>query len=185
MSEPKLAEEQPFRVGLQLNATGYRPSVLTPGTHEEWIELGSLSATSNAPVVRVAASDLRDAGSRADAIRADAAGQNAPAPAIIIDVEVLVDPDARCALRALARPDGQLQQPSSLRYVGTPRGLAGLLADIRALGIADGVALLPLTMPGSAEHILDGLLEQLTVEGFQVSSDAVDTARLLLVRDVA
>ena len=81
---------------------------------------------------RVQATDLRDATRKANALRADGAAE------VFLDIEVLIDPDASAAFRKSA------QQPSSglLRYVGTPRGLAGLIADVRRLGIADGVVLL-------------------------------------------
>lgn len=44
-------------------------------------------------------------------------------------------------------PPREFGLPTSkpLRYIGTARGLAGLIADVQRLGIADAVVLLPLT----------------------------------------
>lgn len=82
-------------------------------------------------MTRIKAVDLRDAARRAQAVRADGAGE------VYLDIEVLIDTDAAAAFRAL---DGT-PASEALRYVGTPRGLAGLIADVQRLGIADGVVL--------------------------------------------
>ena len=82
-------------------------------------------------MTRIQAADLRDAARKAAALRADGAAE------IYLDVEVLIDTDVAAAFRAVeGRPPA-----ASLRYVGTPRGLAGLIADVQRLGIADGVVL--------------------------------------------
>ena len=52
----------------------------------------------------------------------------------------------------------------TVRYVGTPDGLAGLLADIHALGIADGALLQPL-LPGTADLIIERTMEVLRTMG--------------------
>jgi hypothetical protein len=45
-----------------------------------------------------------------------------------------------------------------VRYIGTPRGLAGLIADVRRLGIADGVVLIT----AAGNHVVDLMLEELS-----------------------
>ena len=81
------------------------------------------------PAVRISAPDL----ARARRIRAGVEGD----VAAILDVKVAVGPDFRSARRALhvATDD------ADVRYVGTVLGLAGLIADIEAAGVADGVTL--------------------------------------------
>ncbi|MDZ7885581.1 MAG: hypothetical protein U5N53_23010 [Mycobacterium sp.] len=150
---------------------------------ERWIELDAGPAASG-PVIRVAASDLRDAARQARALRADAAKEMAD-PLVFLEVGVLIDPEPSRALRTLARLDGMIDQTSSVRYVGSPRGLAGFIADIHALDIADGVALLPLNMPASTVHVIDGLLGPLAEMGFETAPDAVGAARRFLVGAVA
>ncbi len=54
--------------------------------------------------------------------------------AVILDVTVAVAADFRSARRELESIDG-------VRYAGTVDGLAGLIADIEAAGVADGVTL--------------------------------------------
>lgn len=98
--------------------------------------------------VRVHAVDLQDAQRRAEKLRAAA-----PERAVLLDIEVLIDRDTRSAFSALdSVPSG-----SALRYIGTPRGLAGLIADVQRLGIADAVVLLPL----GDNPVADLMLEEL------------------------
>ncbi|MBO0677762.1 hypothetical protein JRC04_09835 [Mycolicibacterium sp. S2-37] len=83
-------------------------------------------------MTRIQAPDLRAAARKAAAARAEGAD------AVFLDIEVLIETDAAAAFRrADARDPG-----ARLRYIGTPRGLAGLIADVQRLGIADGVVLL-------------------------------------------
>jgi hypothetical protein len=108
--------------------------------------------------VRVRAADLREATRKAAAIRAEnraAGGANAP---VYLDIEVIVERDTASAFRALddlAEPDSPAARP--LRYVGTPRGLAGLIADIQRLGIADAVVLVPVGSSRVTELMLEEL----------------------------
>ncbi|MBN3456177.1 hypothetical protein [Mycolicibacterium sp.] len=98
--------------------------------------------------VRIHAVDLQDAQRRAAAQRAAA-----PERPVLLDIEVLIDRDTRAALTALSTvPAG-----NTLRYVGTPRGLAGLIADVQRLGIADGVVLKPLGDSPVADLMLEEL----------------------------
>ncbi len=83
------------------------------------------------------------------------------AVSVFVDIEVIIDRDARSARLALAALDARLttpRTPDSLRYIGTASGLAGLIVDIHVLGIADGVALLPLVEPDGQERIVNGVL---------------------------
>jgi hypothetical protein len=62
---------------------------------------------------------------------------------VLLDVAVLVDDTAREARRAWSatQPAGD---PDTIRYIGTLSGLAGLIDDVCAVGIADGAVLTPL-----------------------------------------
>ncbi|WP_374193393.1 hypothetical protein [Mycolicibacterium sp. S2-37] len=80
--------------------------------------------------VRVAAADLQQARRARARIRA------ADDVAVILDVTVSVAGDYRSARGALG------SDPSSVQYAGTVDGLAGLLTDIEAAGVADGVTLI-------------------------------------------
>lgn len=97
-------------------------------------------------MIRIQADDLRDAERKARAARA--AG-TAP---VYLDIEVLIETDAAAAFRT-AGDAGR----SGLRYIGTPRGLAGLIADVQRLGIADGVVL----VTSDQDHVNRLMLEEL------------------------
>ena len=102
--------------------------------------------------VRISAVDLRDAARKSSAIRAQAQERGEAAPEVFLDVEVHIDRDAKAALRGLGD-----QERESVRYVGTPRGLAGLISDVQRLGIADGVVLLTRSEHQVADLMLDEL----------------------------
>ncbi len=82
------------------------------------------------PAVRVVADDLAQARRIRARIRAESDDV-----AVILDVTVAVAADFRSARRELESIDG-------VRYAGTVDGLAGLIADIEAAGVADGVTLI-------------------------------------------
>lgn len=85
------------------------------------------------PTVRISAPDLAQARRLRTRIRSDEADV-----AVILDVTVAVAGDYRSARRGL-----ELAGPeAAVRYVGTPDGLAGLIADIESAGVADGVTLI-------------------------------------------
>lgn len=95
--------------------------------------------------VRVRGSDLRQVAGRTSAARrAD------PGAEVVVDIEFVIAADERSA-RALAPADRGGDDDPTIRYVGTPAGLAGLVADLRAIDIADGAVLIPLTTNGDAE----------------------------------
>lgn len=105
---------------------------------------------------RIQACDLRDAERQSKRVRADETGCT-----VFVDVEVLIDSDARAALQA-----AEQLGPSrgAVRYVGTPHGLAGFIADLHTVGIADGVTLIPLRPADSAQRIIDDVLPMLGVD---------------------
>jgi len=88
-------------------------------------------------VLRIRATDLRDLTRKAAAAREDC-----PHAVVVIDIGVLIARDIRTA-RAAVRDSG-CDLCEGMVYVGTPAGLVGLVADIYALGIADGAVLVPL-----------------------------------------
>ncbi|GAB7068499.1 hypothetical protein H7J06_30355 [Mycobacterium hodleri] len=91
---------------------------------------------------RVRAADLREATRKTAHIRADSDDAAAP---VYLDIEVLIGRDPASAFAALASvPETADESSKPLRYIGTARGLAGLIADVQRLGIADAVVLLPL-----------------------------------------
>jgi hypothetical protein len=98
---------------------------------------------------RIRAADLRDAMKKTARSRADLAGQRA----VLIDIDVLVDDDASEAFRQYAEIDARTPGilATTLHYVGTPAGLAGLISDIRSLNIADGVVLVPVQLRPSPD----------------------------------
>jgi hypothetical protein len=113
----------------------------------------------HAPVgaVRVRAVDLRGVTHRAAAARADH-----PGAVVMVDIDVMIAEDAHSARDTLA--DAGQARSDTLLYVGTPTGLAGLIADIHALGIADGAVLLPVT-EAARDLIYTEVLAQLSTMG--------------------
>ena len=93
--------------------------------------------------VRVRGADLGQAARRACAARLDNPGSD-----VVVDIEFVIAADAQSA-RALAAPAHETADDQTLVYVGTPAGLAGLVADIYAIGIADGAVLIPLAAEGN------------------------------------
>ncbi|MFF0818565.1 hypothetical protein ACFYVR_25965 [Rhodococcus sp. NPDC003318] len=91
------------------------------------------ATTESGALVRVTASDLREAGVAVSRVRQE----NPDGTVVLLDVDVHLAPDFRTALKEAAALS---EQPTGrVRYVGTPSGLAGFVTDIRAAGVADGV----------------------------------------------
>jgi hypothetical protein len=82
--------------------------------------------------VRIAATDLQQARRKRAQIRAD--GDDV---AVILDIVVAVAGDYRSARSEFGGTD-----LGTVEYAGTIDGLAGLIADIAAAGVADGVTLI-------------------------------------------
>jgi hypothetical protein len=167
MTDFDTARTSPLRLGIELSAT------------QPWIELTAFRGDADGPLLttrRVQATDLRDACQKVVSIRAEA-GNEVPT---LLDVEVMIAQDSRSARTSLAILDSALRtarRPASLLYVGTPRGLAGLIADIHTLGIADGVILRPLVVPGVLFYILDEVLPALYPAGLRPCDDALEFLR--------
>jgi hypothetical protein len=106
--------------------------------------------------VRIKAADLRDAARQAAAVRANAAARGEEAPEILLDVEVTIDISAATAFSSVEDIGKQPGSPI-MRYIGTPRGLAGLISDVRRLDIADGVVLLTPAKDNVVQLMLDEL----------------------------
>jgi hypothetical protein len=167
MADFAIARNRPLRLGIELS------------TAHPWIELTAPRGVADGPLdtpLRVQAADLRDAYQKVATIRHEA-GHDV---AMLLDVEVMIAQDSRSARASLAILDSALRtvrRPASLLYVGTPTGLAGLIADIHTLGIADGVILRPLVLPGVLSHILDEVLPALYPAGLQPRDDALEFLR--------
>jgi alkanesulfonate monooxygenase SsuD/methylene tetrahydromethanopterin reductase-like flavin-dependent oxidoreductase (luciferase family) len=125
----------PVRVGIALRS-------------EVWLD-------SPEDLVRIRAHDLRDAARKTAATREDR-----PDVDVLVDIEVVIARDARTA-RAIVRESDVHHAGDTLLYVGTPAGLAGLIADIQALGIAEGAVLIPLAGVGVADLIRLEVLPEL------------------------
>lgn len=120
------------------NNSPVRLALATPGA---WTEVTDARPTES--IVRIHASDLREGQQARARARAEAveAGKDADSVAVFLDIEIHVADDARTARREFAALDLPAV-PSSIRYVGTPSGLAGLVADVKAAEVADGVTLI-------------------------------------------
>ena len=101
---------------------------------ESWTEL----TDGDEPTARISAPDL----AKARRIRSGLKSED-ESVSVILDVTVAVAREfssayraARCSL-TVAGPEAQV------RYIGTVDGLAGLIADIEAAEVADGVTLIP------------------------------------------
>ncbi|UYP19358.1 hypothetical protein OED52_01925 [Rhodococcus sp. Z13] len=176
-STASLPVDRPLRVAVELAG---------PAGPDYWADLTlgragdpPLDLTSASPnVVRVRASDLREAGKLRDRVRAEAAaeGRDPDSVTVLVDLEVVLASDARTARR---RPDAVRRGGAgTLSYVGTPHGLAGLIADIHAVRVADGVTLVPLDASFTVEHLVDGTLPWLESRGLiEVSPTVVEVLR--------
>lgn len=172
------ATSRPLRVAVEFDdraGTAYWAD-LTVGTGGE----GPLDLSVNPPsVVRVRAPDLRAAKRIRDEIRGRAAddGRDPDSVTVLVDVAVVVDDDVRAAQRRAQVEWRGRTGTDTLFYVGTPSGLASLLADIHVLGVADGVTLVPSLAPFTVEHVVDGTLPILRERGLLAVSPAVDEVR--------
>ncbi|MGV8872036.1 MAG: hypothetical protein ACOH2Q_05895 [Rhodococcus sp. (in: high G+C Gram-positive bacteria)] len=138
-----------------------------------WSEL---TAAPDTDIVRIQASDLREAQQQRASVRADAVerGESAEGTAVFLDLEIHIAADARTARREFAALDAPAD-PASIRYVGTPSGLASLISDVTAADVADGVTL---QVHGGVDRqsifLGSGVLPLLESRGTQLDIDAVD-----------
>ncbi|TQF75017.1 LLM class flavin-dependent oxidoreductase [Rhodococcus spelaei] len=186
MSVESLARTRPLHVAVELSGAGHHPASASHtdfriplGLSDYWVDLtaGPLDLVAEpVTVVRVRAHDLREAQQRREAIRAGIAeeGRDPDSVTVLVDVEVLLADDHHSARRELARLDARLARPrvpDSIFYVGTASGLTGLIADIRAAGVADGVTLLPLVLPRVLDRVVDDVLPELYERGLSRPSE--------------
>jgi alkanesulfonate monooxygenase SsuD/methylene tetrahydromethanopterin reductase-like flavin-dependent oxidoreductase (luciferase family) len=117
---------------------------------------------------RIRSVDLQGAQRQSTRLRAEASADEFT---VFVDVEVLIERDVRVAMRAAEHLGPNASDTGSvLRYVGTPRGLAGFIADVHTLGIADGVTLLPLRPADNADRIINDVLPMLGLDVARLSA---------------
>lgn len=142
------------------------------GTIARWTVLSDPAASSlSTNVIRIHAIDLREAQRKTAKKRAEvsARGGDPAQVRVFVDLEVMIAEDPRAAYAEWIRLERAAGcTPSSLEYVGTARGLAGLIADIHAAQVADGVTLVPHT-PDVLDRILDEGLAYFEEAGLEVS----------------
>lgn len=131
MADVDLAPRRPLQLGV------------ATATDVEWM--------SPADPVRVRGADLGEVARRVAAARRDHPGAE-----VVVDIEFVIADDARSA-RAMTPTVAESPDGPTVLYVGTPAGLAGLIADIHAIGIADGAVLIPRSA-GGAGLIRDAVL---------------------------
>ncbi|QII02804.1 hypothetical protein BH92_25640 [Rhodococcoides fascians A21d2] len=139
-----------------------------------WSEL---TVAPDADIVRIQASDLREAQQQRARLRAEAVerGESADSTAVFLDLEVHIAAEARTARREFAGLDAPIS-PSSIRYVGTPSGLASLISDVTAADVADGVTLTVLgDVARQAVLVNNAVLPLLESRGTRLDIDVVDT----------
>ncbi|EOM75530.1 hypothetical protein DW322_09820 [Rhodococcus rhodnii] len=111
--------------------------------------VGQDSPGTDVRFVRVDAADLREASAITRRLRADAGDAS-----VLLDVHVHLADDARTARREVA--ESQRDAGAAVHYIGTPAGFAGLVADIRSAGVADGIVAIPITDdPGTRRALRD------------------------------
>ncbi|MEK8069863.1 hypothetical protein [Rhodococcoides navarretei] len=138
-----------------------------------WTEL---TAAPDAEPVRIHASDLREAQQHTARLRAEAVerGESADSTAVFLDLEVHIAADARTARREFAGLDAPTS-PASIRYVGTPAGLASLISDVTAADVADGVTLqVHDDVARQSTFLSSGVLPLLGSRGTRFDIDTVD-----------
>ncbi|MCW2554581.1 MAG: hypothetical protein JWR78_4362 [Mycobacterium sp.] len=119
---------------------------------DDWSELTSGGAVT----VRLAASDLQRAQRGRARIRSDRRDVE-----VILDITVAVASDFHSVRDLAAVDDG------TLRYAGTVDGLTGLIADIDAAGVADGVTLIAASPRVDLQRLGQDVLRRLALRGRQ------------------
>jgi hypothetical protein len=165
----------PQRVALELD------HATSPGSPvPRWIDLTARHKP--APeIVRIAAGDLRAAQRTTARIHAEAIqrGRRHIDVAVLVDLDAIIAGQASAARAQVTRGDiraAGAQHPETLRYVGTPSGLAGLITDIFRAEVADGVTVRPMS-PETLTQFVETTLPLLQTHGVDV-----DAARGILER---
>ncbi|TAM64406.1 hypothetical protein [Mycobacterium sp.] len=115
----------------------------------DWVDLTACNRP-NFTTVRIKASDLCAAQRETARIHRDASerSDHCDVTTVLVDLEAMTAEHfsaARAQLLSLGASDGVPDHSESLRYVGTPAGLAGLIGDIFVARVADGVTVRPLS----------------------------------------
>lgn len=173
----------PVRVAIEL-AAGSLPDELARHQNSAeivkfWTDLtepGSFG--SPARIVRTRATDLRDAQRKTAQVRAVVAarGDHQSSVQVFVDLDVMIACNSslvRTDLSRLFDSDQTRQSPRSLAYIGTPKGLAGLIQDIHAAEVADGVTLVPRTA-NVFYRIIGETIPCLEAAGLHISQSQVD-----------
>ncbi|NIL74653.1 MULTISPECIES: hypothetical protein [Rhodococcus] len=100
-------------------------------------------------VIRLRARDLGDAQRQYARVRRERedSGAGPSEVAIILEIDIHIADDARTARRELAA--AVACDSTTVTYVGTGPGLAGLITDIASASVADGVLLRPVVESAS------------------------------------
>nr|WP_308170642.1 hypothetical protein [[Mycobacterium] fortunisiensis] len=120
----------------------------------DWIELTG----DDRPATRISAPDLAAARRISSGLKSDDG-----AASVILDVAVAVAADYRSARGSLSVAGPEAGAAAQVRYVGTVDGLAGLIADIEAAGVADGVTLIPVGPDQEPRVLGDDVLRRLAL----------------------
>jgi hypothetical protein len=122
----------------------------------DWTEL----TDSGQPAVRVNARDLQHAQRARDRIREleNKPADDQSAISVVLDVRVLIADDYPSAWHRIAELESG---PRSVQYAGTLDGLAGLVDDIYAAGVADGVTLISAVPHGDVRALGERTIELL------------------------
>lgn len=112
----------------------------TPGMQPCW-----LSRPPSGEIIRAQASDLSAAQRFRTQIRRDHGMQSytTEPPKVLFDIEFHLAADAHTAREEIGARSRTVRE--NITYVGTSLGLAGLIADMVAAEVADGVILRPLS----------------------------------------
>lgn len=189
MSRWMLGERLPLHVAIDLVDAGHHPAAAPDGRSAGpglCIDVTETACPVDpATIERVQTMDLL-ATKRRTARKKECAEQDGLDPAdavVLVDLEVMIASNVRDAHRAMDRLDELVDtppRPKSLRYIGTPTGLAGLISDIYAAKIADGVVLLPLINSDVLGYIASGTLPCLESSGVRLSQ-----ARIAMLHELA
>lgn len=181
-----------LRVAVELNGHGHHPALSVEsgsGPESRWVDLvggcDNSHSQHNVRVVRIQATDMARAHRERATLRSEieAEGGDPDSIAVLVDVAVLIAPQARTARKQLMKLDTNSSGPrtiESLEYVGTPLGLAGLIADLYVVGVIDGVTILPLAERAVLDHIVNESLPWLTLRGLLPARAETVLARMPL-----
>lgn len=132
-------------------------------------------AAAHADIVRVSAPHIEAAGSVREQVRSAvrAAGRDTDEVSVLLDLEVLTAPTPAQARSEVAQLEAWAHhEPSTLSYTGTPEGLAELLHDLQVVGAADGITLVPLTLPSGLTQVYEQVVPLLRSRGVVTEAPA-------------